>query len=331
MSEPIAWPQLIVLMVHGDGTADSLAGEIRARGLEPLGEDDEPEPGDEVIDDGRGGRAVRRDYGYRIWRRGELARREGLDGRVHFVDGTRYRWVRYAGEEDLTAFPRERHSFASSIGGLDVGGPRPTMSRWDGTDFTRPTGPARRVAFLGRPAWEIELAPPSHKPYPIQLIVDAGTGLVLREGNAGFGTFAEWVSLEVGVDLPDELFVWNGPAQDSADREAAREAEHERDMANRRAWLAVRDVALPLDLRPELMLNDWHDDTGAFHATFMLDAHGSLVRRPHSGQPWPEVESQRWPRNYRWSDARWDWYLGSDVALDDGQVAALRARLANSD
>ena len=91
---------------------------------------------------------------------------------------------------------------------FEFGARRLGRDRWSGDDFTRPSGPAREVRFLGRSAWEIELAPPPRKPHPMQLIVDQQTGLVLREGNAAFGTFTEWTSLDLTAELPDDLFVW---------------------------------------------------------------------------------------------------------------------------
>jgi hypothetical protein len=210
---------------------------------------------------------------------------------------------------------------------LDVGGSRPSLSRWDGTDFTRPTGSVEAVEFLDRPAWAVELAPPSHKPYPLQLIVDAATGLVLRQANAGFGTYTEFVSLQLDADLPDELFVWDGAAHLPADREA----EHERDMANRRAWLASRGITeLPLAVHPELVANEWDDESGAFHVSFSTNVHGSLARRSRSGDPWPELDHQNWPYTYRWSDARWDWFLGCGTELGAEQLTALRSGLATS-
>ncbi len=87
---------------------------------------------------------------------------------------------------------------------FEFGARRLGRDRWTGDDFTRPTGPAREVRFLDRSAWQIELAPPPRKPHPMQLIVDQQTGLLLREGNAAFGTFTEWTSLDLAAELPDD-------------------------------------------------------------------------------------------------------------------------------
>lgn len=44
----------------------------------------------------------------------------------------------------------------------------------------------------------VELAPPEHKAYPIQLVVEAQTGIVLEQRNEGFGTVDVWVEFVVG-------------------------------------------------------------------------------------------------------------------------------------
>ena len=49
-----------------------------------------------------------------------------------------------------------------------------------------------------------------------------------------------------------------------------------------------------------------------------------------SEEPWAAVERENWPHRYRWSDARWDWFLGSVTALDDAQLATVRDRLAGA-
>jgi hypothetical protein len=111
------------------------------------------------------------------------------------------------GSPDLYAKPRggphhppDDHEFGTG---------RPEDERWEGDDFTTQTGPPRNVTFLGRPAWEVELAAPAHKPFPMQIIIDAETGLLLREANKALGSFHEWIELDTHADLPDDLFTWN--------------------------------------------------------------------------------------------------------------------------
>jgi hypothetical protein len=69
------------------------------------------------------------------------------------------------------------------------------------------------VSFLGRAAWEVELAPPAHKPFPMQIVIDAHSGLLLREANQAFDTYNEWAELDTDADLPDDLFTWNDTDQ----------------------------------------------------------------------------------------------------------------------
>lgn len=309
MAEPISFGALVGLMVLGTGEPDTVRGEIRE------------------IADGKERRS-------RVARRGPFARTETLDGTVVHVEGPDASW--YRTEEGMVMRPHEERRFAryvtseSAIGGLDVGGERPSWSRWDGTDFTRPTGPIAATEFLGRPAYAVELAPPSHKPAPIQLVVDAGTERVLREANAAFGSVTEWVDVEFGADLPDALFRWDGPAIPAATREE-QDAEHDADLAARRAWLAARGVAdLPIAAEPELQLNAWDDGSGAFHVSLDATVSGSLVRRPHSSEPWDEADDMGWETSYRWSDERWDWCLAGTFTISGEQLELLKVRLATT-
>jgi hypothetical protein len=307
MAEPISFGALVGLMVLGTDAPDSVRGVIRS------------------VEEGR---ETRR----RVVRRGYLVRVETLDGDVLRIAGTDADW--YGGESGVVVRPRDKDRYVdyarSPIGGLSVGGERPSWSRWDGTDFTRPTGPVTATEFLGRPAYAVELAPPAHKPAPLQLVVDAATGIVLRHSNEAFGTLTEWQSVEIGAELPDELFVWDGPAV-RAQTHADLEARREEDMAQRRAWLDARGVAqLPIALEPELLLNTWDDLTGAFVVTLDLHTGGSLVRRPRSDEAWDQVAGMRWEYTHRWSDERWDWCLAGNFVISDEQLALLRVRLATT-
>jgi hypothetical protein len=160
--------------------------------------------------------------------------------------------------------------------------------------------------------------------------VDAAMGRVLRSANEHFGSVTEWVSLEVGVELPDDVFTWHGPFVDAPTHEE-QEAEQKADMAQRRVWLDARGVAdLPIPAEPELHLNDWDDASGAFFVTIRLNAHGALVRRPRSDEPWPQVDQMRHEHAYRWSDPRWDWCIAGEFEISDEQLALLKVRLATT-
>jgi hypothetical protein len=125
---------------------------------------DEPAPeGFDVADHPVLGRMAVTEAINRVARRGDLLRRERLDGSALVIRGVDMTWI-WLDEADLpTAFERGRTGINSSDGGLAE---RPRLSRWDGDDFTRLTGPIESVELLGRAAWAFELAPPQHKPLP---------------------------------------------------------------------------------------------------------------------------------------------------------------------
>lgn len=308
-------------MAYGDGTEDSIAGEIHHRDVDPV-PDAEPDP-PTILDDPLLGMIRVDESRGRVLRKGNLIRRE-QDGRPLAILGTDTYWIWLDGNAVPTAFPRGRTAWGIGLHGIVE---RHPASRWEGDDFTKLTGPIEAAEFLGRRAWTFELAPPRHKPYPIQLTVDAETGLVLRQANADFGSFVEWTSLQVGADLPDALFGWDGPTLAPPDRRA----EYEREMTQRREWLAGRGIdRLEFRVEPRWTLHEWHDATGTFHASFDASSDGSLLRRPHSDEPWPDLAQMNWEHHYAWSDERWDWFVGCRRHIDDEAFAVLRRQLADS-
>ena len=294
------WPELIMLMTFGpaQGSEPGLRGTVRTR---------------ELCDD------ELRDSVFHVVARGEFARIEAPNGEPLIIFGARRIWT--FSTDPPTEYDRATASFGWQGAELVR---REPLSRWEGSDFTKPTGPITATTFLGRAAWEVELAPPSHKPYPLQLTVDAVTGLLLRQANRDFGTVTEWLELEVGAELADELFSWVGVTQPPPDREA----EHEADLAARRAWLAAQGIGeLALTVRPRLALHVWDETTGAFHASIHTVLSGSVLRRPHTDEPWDEVDQMGWPNVVRWSDDRWDWAIAGGAELDSETIAELRRGL----
>ena len=73
-------------------------------------------------------------------------------------------------------------------------------------DFTRPMGPVEQTEFLGRPAWQVLLAPPAHKPRPVRQILDVASGVTLAYRDPDGVSIAEFTAFETGVDLPAETF-----------------------------------------------------------------------------------------------------------------------------
>jgi len=180
---PDWFDRLADLTVNGAGREDRIAGVVHAR----------------VEDDGG------IDFYYRIYRRGRLYRCASLDGSVHAIAGRSSYWIRGANGR-MWSGPRDR--FIAAPDDYEFGTSRPGSDRWKGDDFTQPAGAPTEVTFLGRFAWRIELLPPEREPYPMQVIIDAETGLLLRQGSAAFNTFHEWAELDTDPQLPDELFVY---------------------------------------------------------------------------------------------------------------------------
>ena len=316
----VAFGGLAGLIVWGRGTPDTYRGVVRR--VEP--------------DDGSAAGALTESR-RRVAVRGELRREEDVDGTVLRIAGVDADWFRAPDRATTSSgvlWMRRREAHQDHqrgpIGGRDVGGPRPSWERWMGTDFTRPTGPVVEAEFLGRPAWVVELAPPSHKPYPLQLLVDAATGLVMRTANEGFGSVEEWLEFDVDPVLPDAIFVWDGPAKPTPSREE-REAAWRAEEAERTAWLARRGLAtIPLCLEAGVRLHQWDDESGSLYAS--VEPHGSavLIRRPRSDEPWPEPETTNYPHSWRWRDENWDWFFATGASLSNSALGTLKAHLATT-
>jgi hypothetical protein len=314
----IAWHELVGLMAVGDGRDHSMVGVVRTRDVIEVGDDVEGPEVETLAGLGRVRVVERRQ---RVWKRGHLMRLEKIDGQPRMIVGAETRWVWLDGEPVPTAFPTRTGHFGTGLGPLLE---RRGHDQWEGEDFTHPTGDPVAAEFLGRQVWQVELAPPAHKPLPLTLIIDARTGLVLSEANEGFTSVDEWVELSLDADLPEELFEWTGEVL----QRPSREAEHAREMATRKAWLDDRAISdLPLAAPVELSLHEFAED-GSFHASIEARLQGSLVRRPHASDVWNEPFG--WDHIVNWTDEHWDWRLGTDVALDEAILAAVKARLSST-
>jgi hypothetical protein len=311
-ADSISWPALVVLMALGDGSEPSLSGVVHVRDVQP----DETQT--DVVLPGVGPVRIADDR-HRVAKRGNLIRRERLDGRPMAIFGRDTKWIWLDGDELPTAF-------RSAAWGWDDHWvvQRPALKRWEGDDFTHPTGPVRSTTLLGRAAWSVELAPPSHKPFPLTLVVDAETGIVLQERNDGFGSVTEWVELSFDPELSDDLFVWTGETLEPRDWGA----ERDREMASRKAWLAERGIGdLSWTSEASLTIHERDDESGEFQAHLSVHVSAAVLRRRRSDADWDTRNN--WPHEYRWSDDEWDWYIGSSAELRADELSALRSQLGS--
>jgi hypothetical protein len=260
----------------------------------------------------------------RVWRDGSNIRIEEPDGRPNVIVGDELCW-RFDPEHDTPVV-------SASVGVRYDGSGTHLLCRREPRefadfDFTRPMGPVGETTFLGRRAWTVELAPPRHKPHPIQLVVDAETGLILQQRNDGFGSVDEWVEFVVGERLDEHLFRWEGDARTDDDEQAALHVQHETDMLRRHEWFVANVARLPITV--ELALNvhvHQYDDTGAFQASLGERHQGSLARRPHRDTAW----ELGWSDDTTfWSDDRWDWAVSLRDQITPGGLEALQRQLGS--
>jgi hypothetical protein len=322
---PPSWAHLLQLMTTTPDDEPTLRGAIRHRGplegwsffargdtapvaagVRPGVDHDDPPP-------------------LRVWRRGHQLRVEEPDGRVNLIVGQDRVWHYDADRQVHVESPLGPVHYP--VNGTQLL-ERRSRAEYAGDDFTRPTGQVAATTFLDRPAWTVELAPPPHKQHPVQLVVDALTGIVLQQRNDDVGTTDEWVELVVGEDLDAGLFRWPGPTITS---EELRLAEHDADLAARMEWFRTSVAEVPLRLEIEVLpLVHVYADDGSFEASFGEEGLlGGLARRPCSDQLW----DLHWHTvDYRWSTRHWDWALRFDGVAPSEQVAqALIGLLSDTD
>jgi hypothetical protein len=298
---------LLTLMVHGPDPEPTLRGAIRRQPGRP----DAPEgfgffasPGEPwPVFTGQGRSAEDGpDSPVRVWRDGAWLRIEAADGAVVLIADDTTCWQFDRDHDTPVASPRRAVRYAGRGTELLA---RVAPSAVVGEDVARPAGPIGATTFLGRPAWTVELAPRRHQPYPVPLVIDAETGIVLqRRNDDGRGTVAEWVEFVVGERLDPALFTWVGPVRSADDERRSRETQFEADVAQRRGWFTDNVAALPLRVELDLSVLVHDDATGACQASLGFDHIGMLARRRRSDDLW----DLRWSEvQHRWSTANWDW------------------------
>lgn len=321
MTDEITWPELITLMVHGPDR--TMRGRIRHDDGEDhhyiayATGDDDPEP---VFARGD-------DHVVVAWLDGARLRLEDADGRPTLICDGESAW----GFDEPGGPPRESRieHVVYGFGGTDLLH-RGDVDRWRGTDFTRPTGPPTPTTFLDRDAWLVELAPPSHKPHPMQVVIDAETGMLLQLRNDAFRSVTEWTELAVGESLDPALFTWDGPVvtweQQVETRRREQEA-HDRDRV-RRVVDVFGTVTARLEVDLTIDLNELEADGSMYVSIHPI---GSAERRPRSDEPWRESRDDD---PVYWGDDRWQWRLvtwGDEAHLAPGGLESLQALLARAD
>lgn len=260
----------------------------------------------------------------RVWRSGRRVRLERPDGRPTLIVGDERCW-RFRGDDPVPVESLSRVVIYQGSGTQLLR--RREAGEFTGDDFT--TGPVGETTFLNRPAYTVELAPPAHKPFPIQLVVDRETGLVLQQRTDGFGSVDEWTEFVVGEDAKDLLFHWDGPTRAEADERAEHEREWQADLAERVDWFSGNVAALPLRLELNVsVLVHVHEPDGSFEASLGESGLGSLARRPSSEQDWKLGWSTV---QHRWSADGWDWALSiHDDQLTEEGLTRLKQALSRT-
>ena len=327
--EPPSWVELLTLMVHPPAPEPTVRGAIRSNpgtdesrkyiAYSRTGHDSDP-----VIAGAGATASADEPPLIWVWRDGAKVRLENSGGSPSLIVGEEHCWQFGPSREIPVVSPS--HAVRYLLSGTNLV-TRRDPNEFAGTDFTRPTGPIGEAIFLNRRAWTVELAPPKRKPYPIQLVVDAETGLILQERNDDFGSVDEWVEFVVGEEFDDALFTWTGPAISEEVERAERDAEHEADLARRRSWFEANVAPMPLrvELSLPVLVNHYDEATGEFVATLGNGHIGTIARRPHAEGPTDEHTVTA-----AWSDGRWDWTVSLfQDRLTEAGLEALKRQLGS--
>lgn len=322
------WPELIILMCFGETEETPFTGIVEVEDRYGFGAADGA-AGDLDVDD----MEVDLPQTVRVHKSGHRYRVETLDGEVLYIKGADRAW-RFTPGADAPGMVDFVEGEEMEFGSYGYAVERPDPTRWRGNNFTRPAGPMRPTTYLGRDAWEIEIAPPPHKPVPITLVIDATTGMQLRWGSDRFGDVFRWIHVEHGVYLADDLFTWDGPAfllysDDYSGMSDDMREEFERADAERAAKAAA--LRLP-DVRARVAgtMDVWGvEDDGSFHASIDFEAFVILDRRPHQDADWDDEHDDTDGRTrHEWSDGTWDWRLTVPPGIDDAEAAEIRRQLS---
>lgn len=301
-ADSVSWLELLVRMCAGEAGERPFVGVLEV----PYEEDDDRWPST-----------------VRVFKDRDRYRVETLDGDVLAIRGSAHTYV-FRRDEEVQRYDNDADGEFRPGPHSDVIMRREPWD-WRGDDFTTPTGPASAVTYRGRDAWEIELAPPERKPSAIVLTVDATNGMVYEQRSVEFGVLSRWTEITDVESHPDELFEWTGDAVwHVVDFGIVTEEEVEREEAERASWMAEQGAS-SISVTEEVRLFPHEsNDTGAFFASYRLDGHGVVARRPVSDEEWDL--DMHYDHVERWSDGQWDWCVASGGSLD--QVLEIRRQLA---
>lgn len=305
------WPELIILMCFGESEEQPFTGIVE---VDDRYEDGEDEPLPRTV---------------RVHKSGPRYRVETLGGELLFIKGADREW-RFSPGAEMPVMIMQEDDEGFGFGSYGHAIQRPSPTHWRGDDFTTPTGPARHATYLGRDAWEVELAPPPHKPAPISLALDAATGMPMRWHSERFGDVFRWTEIEHGVAHADDLFEWTGDyawarvfaEEDTPDDLREMIEREQRERAEQLATLRMPDLRIELTARPDLHVVE----DGSAHLSYRLDGLVIVERRPHSDDPW---DHGFYPgESAEWSDGDTDWYVRLADGVDSDQLASIREQLS---
>lgn len=124
-------------------------------------------------------------------------------------DTGHYQW--HASNDDQARFQRRRPGYwhSGGVNSTELVRSRDLVNPID-DDFTRPAGPVEEVAFIGRPAWRVMLAPPPHKPGGVWQVLDVESGVTLAYQSRDGQTLLGFTSLESYIEPPPGAFALPG-------------------------------------------------------------------------------------------------------------------------
>lgn len=184
-------------------------------------------------------------------------------------------------------------------------------------DFSRPMGPAVETEIGGRLGWQFVLAPPAHKPSPLEVVFDDATGAVLEYRSQGGDYWETLTSFEVDVELDHGRFAWDGAVDTEWVDDGQAQRRHA-EMIDRHRWPSPTwwPTGMPLDVL------DGDVDEGWFIGWLGDTSHRVLARWRPGASP---VRLDRLiggiSFQHRWERDGWDWVLATDeeITPDDLQ------------